>query len=161
MRPGRTVRVVVSFDARVPEITEPGAYPATIALSSDTPYAIPAVPVTMTVICFAATAVLATAGSLVFEAPTLASFAPAWVEILYAGILSTAVAFTLLVAFGREAQSHAISPDRFALALQLHPSLALEHLDQVGLRLGRYRRRRFAAPPDCRHDVAQSHGAHD
>src|SRR5580704_3170865 len=73
-----------------------------------------------------------------------------------------AVAFTLLVALGGEAKSHAVSPDRFALALQLHPSLALEHLDQVGLLPGRRRWRRFApSPPDCRHDVAQSHVAHD
>jgi hypothetical protein len=49
-----------------------------------------------------------------------------------------AVAFAFLVAFGREAQSHAVSPDRSALALQFHPSLALEHLYQVGLPLGRH-----------------------
>jgi drug/metabolite transporter (DMT)-like permease len=52
-------------------------------------------PVTVTVICFAVTAVLSTAGALAFESPTIASFGPAWVQILYAGILSTAVAFTL------------------------------------------------------------------
>jgi drug/metabolite transporter (DMT)-like permease len=52
-------------------------------------------PVTVTVVCFAVTSILSTAGALAFEAPTIASFAPAWVEILYGGILSTAVAFTL------------------------------------------------------------------
>src|SRR6267154_1864199 len=50
-----------------------------------------------------------------------------------------AVAFAFLVAFGREAQCHAVSPDRLARALQFHPSLALEHLYQVGLRLSRRR----------------------
>jgi hypothetical protein len=73
-----------------------------------------------------------------------------------------AVAFALLVTLGRKAQGHAVSPDRFALALQFHPSLALEDLYQVGLRLSRRRRSRFASsPPDYRHDVAQTHGAHD
>src|ERR1700730_3244445 len=73
-----------------------------------------------------------------------------------------AVAFALLVTLGRKAQGHEVSPDRFALALQFHSSLALEHLYQVGLRLSRRRRRRSASsPPDYRHDVAQTHGAHD
>lgn len=52
-------------------------------------------PVAISVLCFAVTAVLSIAGSFVFEAPALAQIGDAWVELLYAGVLSTAVAFTL------------------------------------------------------------------
>jgi drug/metabolite transporter (DMT)-like permease len=52
-------------------------------------------PVAITVLCFAVTAVLSMAGSFVFEAPALVQISDAWVELLYAGVLSTAVAFTL------------------------------------------------------------------
>jgi drug/metabolite transporter (DMT)-like permease len=52
-------------------------------------------PVAITVLCFAVTAVLSIAGSFVFEAPALVQVSDAWVELLYAGVLSTAVAFTL------------------------------------------------------------------
>lgn len=52
-------------------------------------------PITLSVLCFAATAVLSGIGSLAFEAPTLAGIGTSWVELLYAGVLATAVAFTL------------------------------------------------------------------
>jgi drug/metabolite transporter (DMT)-like permease len=52
-------------------------------------------PVTISVICFAATALLSGAGSFAFETPDIAAIGDGWIEILYAGILSTAVAFTL------------------------------------------------------------------
>jgi drug/metabolite transporter (DMT)-like permease len=52
-------------------------------------------PITLSVLCFAATAVLSAIGSVAFEAPTLSGIATSWVELLYAGVLATAVAFTL------------------------------------------------------------------
>jgi len=52
-------------------------------------------PVTVSVLCFAATALLSTIGTALFEHPDVTGIASGWVEILYAGILSTAVAFTL------------------------------------------------------------------
>ncbi|MEO8884397.1 MAG: DMT family transporter [Devosia sp.] len=52
-------------------------------------------PITVSVMCFAATALLSTIGALTFEHPDFTGIASGWVEILYAGILSTAVAFTL------------------------------------------------------------------
>ncbi len=52
-------------------------------------------PVTVTVFCFAVTAIISIVGSFAFEAPSLAMLPPAWGEILYASVLSTAVAFTL------------------------------------------------------------------
>ena len=52
-------------------------------------------PITVSVLCFAMTALLATLGALAFETPTLAAIGGGWREILYSGILSTAVAFTL------------------------------------------------------------------
>ena len=52
-------------------------------------------PVAISVLCFAVTAVLSIAGSFVFETPAIAQIGDAWVELLYAGVLSTAVAFTL------------------------------------------------------------------
>lgn len=52
-------------------------------------------PVTISVICFAATAVLSGVGSVAFETPHFEAIGGGWIEILYAGILSTAVAFTL------------------------------------------------------------------
>lgn len=59
------------------------------SLSRDT-----GLPVTLSVICFAATAAFSTIGAFATETPDLAAAQSAWVEILYAGILSTAVAFT-------------------------------------------------------------------
>lgn len=52
-------------------------------------------PVTVTVICFLTTAALGGIGAALFETPTFAGIGESWIEILYAGILSTAVAFTL------------------------------------------------------------------
>lgn len=52
-------------------------------------------PVTISLICFAVTAVLSGIGSAAFETPHFAAIGEGWIEILYAGILSTAVAFTL------------------------------------------------------------------
>jgi drug/metabolite transporter (DMT)-like permease len=54
-----------------------------------------ALPVTISVICFAMTAVLSGIGSVAFETPDFGAIGDGWIEILYAGILSTAVAFTL------------------------------------------------------------------
>lgn len=52
-------------------------------------------PITVTVICFAVTAVLSGVSSVGFETPRFEAIGDGWIEILYAGILSTAVAFTL------------------------------------------------------------------
>jgi drug/metabolite transporter (DMT)-like permease len=52
-------------------------------------------PVTISVICFGATAVLSGIGAPIFETPHFDGIGAGWIEILYAGILSTAVAFTL------------------------------------------------------------------
>lgn len=51
-------------------------------------------PVTISVICFFSTALLATIGAAGFESPNLGGIGEGWIEILYAGVLSTAVAFT-------------------------------------------------------------------
>jgi drug/metabolite transporter (DMT)-like permease len=52
-------------------------------------------PITISVICFAATALLSTAGAFASETPSLAGIGEGWIEILYTAVLSTAVAFTL------------------------------------------------------------------
>jgi drug/metabolite transporter (DMT)-like permease len=52
-------------------------------------------PVTISVLCFFTTAALSGIGALTFESPNLAAIGAGWIEIAYAGILSTAVAFTL------------------------------------------------------------------
>jgi drug/metabolite transporter (DMT)-like permease len=52
-------------------------------------------PVTISVICFAATALFSTAGAFAIETPSLSGMGEGWIEILYSAILSTAVAFTL------------------------------------------------------------------
>lgn len=52
-------------------------------------------PVTISAICFAVTATLAAVGAFATETPTLAAIGDGWIEILYAGICSTAIAFTL------------------------------------------------------------------
>ena len=52
-------------------------------------------PVFVSVASFAATGILSAAFGLAFEAPTIAGIAAGWVEILYAAILSTAVAYSL------------------------------------------------------------------
>ncbi len=52
-------------------------------------------PVTISVICFVTTAVLSGVAAPIFETPHLEAIGDGWIEIAYAGILSTAVAFTL------------------------------------------------------------------
>jgi N-acetylneuraminic acid mutarotase len=47
--PGKSAKVTVTLDASVADITQPGLNTAAIAIGSDTPYPIPAVPVSMTV----------------------------------------------------------------------------------------------------------------
>nr|WSX75242.1 carboxypeptidase regulatory-like domain-containing protein [Streptomyces sp. NBC_00899] len=49
LRPGASATVTVSLDATVSEVTRPGDYPAQLGVSTDTPYHVAAVPVTMTV----------------------------------------------------------------------------------------------------------------
>jgi N-acetylneuraminic acid mutarotase len=49
LQPGASFKVTVSLNAGVAEITQPGTYTASVALSTDTPYRLAAVPVTMTV----------------------------------------------------------------------------------------------------------------
>ena len=52
-------------------------------------------PVFVSALCFIFSGLVATGGAFAFETPTWAALADGWVQILYAGILSTAVAFTL------------------------------------------------------------------
>jgi drug/metabolite transporter (DMT)-like permease len=52
-------------------------------------------PVTMSAACFAATAVLAAIGTPILEHPTWDAVTSGWIEILYTGVCSTAIAFTL------------------------------------------------------------------
>jgi drug/metabolite transporter (DMT)-like permease len=52
-------------------------------------------PITISVICFGATALFSTAGALAIETPNLGAIGDGWIEIVYSGLLSTAVAFTL------------------------------------------------------------------
>jgi drug/metabolite transporter (DMT)-like permease len=52
-------------------------------------------PITISVICFAATALFSTVGAFATETPSLAGIGEGWIEILYTAVLSTAVAFTL------------------------------------------------------------------
>ncbi|MFJ1547572.1 carboxypeptidase regulatory-like domain-containing protein [Streptomyces sp. NPDC088246] len=49
LAPGATVSVAVSVKASVDEITQPGEFTAQVAISTNTPYAVASVPVTMTV----------------------------------------------------------------------------------------------------------------
>ncbi|MFC9622855.1 carboxypeptidase regulatory-like domain-containing protein [Streptomyces sp. NPDC056930] len=48
LAPGATVPVAVSVKASVDEITQPGEFTAQVAISTNTPYAVASVPVTMT-----------------------------------------------------------------------------------------------------------------
>lgn len=52
-------------------------------------------PVFISSLSFLAAGVLAGSGAFAFEAPTAAAIGAGWVEIAYAGIFSTAIAFTL------------------------------------------------------------------
>jgi drug/metabolite transporter (DMT)-like permease len=54
-----------------------------------------ALPVFISTANFFATAVLAAAGALLVETPSFAGMGDGWIEILYAGIASTAIGFTL------------------------------------------------------------------
>ncbi|MER5684075.1 carboxypeptidase regulatory-like domain-containing protein [Streptomyces sp. NPDC002205] len=47
--PGASATVTVTVDANVPSITQPGTYTAALVIGTDTPYAVPNVPVSMTV----------------------------------------------------------------------------------------------------------------
>jgi carboxypeptidase family protein/Kelch motif protein len=47
--PGKSSTVTLTLDAAVSEITQPGVFTAALALTTDTPYSLPKVPVTMTV----------------------------------------------------------------------------------------------------------------
>jgi hypothetical protein len=47
--PGASATVTVMGDATVPDITQPGTYTAAFVIGTDTPYAVPNVPVSMTV----------------------------------------------------------------------------------------------------------------
>jgi N-acetylneuraminic acid mutarotase len=49
LRPHQRVTVTVTLDAGASQVTQPGTYQAQLVFGSDTPYALPAVPVTLTV----------------------------------------------------------------------------------------------------------------
>ena len=49
LAPGGSATVSVTVNAGVPDVTQPGTYTASLSVSTDTPYAIPAIPVSMTV----------------------------------------------------------------------------------------------------------------
>ncbi|MPY30201.1 galactose oxidase [Streptomyces adustus] len=49
LRPGASTTVTVSLDASVSEVTQPGAYAAKLSVSTDTPYHVASIPVTMNV----------------------------------------------------------------------------------------------------------------
>ena len=69
-------------------------------------------PIFVSAICFLSSGLVATGGAFAFEAPTLAALSGGWVQILYAGLLSTAVAFTLQAV----AQRH-VPPSNAAIIL--------------------------------------------
>ncbi|HEX4297878.1 MAG TPA: DMT family transporter [Devosia sp.] len=52
-------------------------------------------PIAISTINFLATALLATIGALVLEHPTFGGIGAGWIEILYSGVMSTAIAFSL------------------------------------------------------------------
>ena len=52
-------------------------------------------PVTLSCACFAATAIFAWIGTPLLEHPTWDAVSSGWIEILYTGVMSTAIAFTL------------------------------------------------------------------
>jgi hypothetical protein len=49
LAPGKSSTVTLTLTTAVPEITQPGVFTAALALSTDTPYSLPKVPVTLTV----------------------------------------------------------------------------------------------------------------
>ena len=52
-------------------------------------------PITVSAACFLLTAMLSAAGAFAFEAPAGSAIAADWVQLLYTGVLSTAVAFSM------------------------------------------------------------------
>jgi len=52
-------------------------------------------PITMSAACFGATAILSFIAMLFLEQPTVEAISSGWIEILYTGVMSTAIAFTL------------------------------------------------------------------
>jgi drug/metabolite transporter (DMT)-like permease len=52
-------------------------------------------PIALSAACFGATALLAAVGTPVLEHPTWEAVSAGWIEILYTGVMSTAIAFTL------------------------------------------------------------------
>jgi len=54
-----------------------------------------ALPVFISTANFFATAILATAGAFLIETPSLTGMGDGWIEIVYAGVFSTAIGFTL------------------------------------------------------------------
>src|SRR5690606_5825264 len=52
-------------------------------------------PILLSALSFLFTGFLSLPGALAFEAPELAQLGAGWIEILYAGLLSTAIGFTL------------------------------------------------------------------
>ncbi|WP_307795605.1 carboxypeptidase regulatory-like domain-containing protein [Actinacidiphila acididurans] len=49
LRPGQSRTITVTLDSSLPDFTQPGTYEASLLFTSDTPYAIPSVPVRLTV----------------------------------------------------------------------------------------------------------------
>jgi hypothetical protein len=47
VQPGATATITVGLDASVPEITQPGSYGAALSLTTDTPYSLPRIPVSL------------------------------------------------------------------------------------------------------------------
>ncbi len=52
-------------------------------------------PITLSAACFAATAIFAWIGTPLLEQPTWDAVSAGWIDILYTGVMSTAIAFTL------------------------------------------------------------------
>ena len=52
-------------------------------------------PITISALCFLTTAIAGSLGAVAVETPELTAILGGWVEILYAGVFSTAIAFTL------------------------------------------------------------------
>jgi drug/metabolite transporter (DMT)-like permease len=76
-------------------------------------------PVFVSCVCFLVTGVLSLAGACIFEAPTLSGISGGWVELAYASVLSTALAFT----FQAVAQQY-VPPANAAIILSLETLFA-------------------------------------
>ncbi|MEF2551054.1 DMT family transporter [Aurantimonas sp. A2-1-M11] len=93
-------------------------------------------PYTLSFVQFSVTAGLAAIGTLVLEAPTLAALWQVWPEILYGGVLSTGLAFTLQIVAQRytTAAQAAIFLSSEALFAALFGALFLgERIAAIGL----------------------------